>query len=125
MGRRDVEAIGGFSISLLLPPSPSWDVGLAVVPFSGGPGLTDSEGKPEMTGGGNSIPSAAFFDNCLAKSDACHHSKNLSAKILVGSKIFKLPSKRGPNVLGLKIELTPKLPPGAVGLGASNPTIAL
>ena len=45
-------------------------------------------GKDGNIGGGRSMFSAAFLDNCLAKSEACHHSRNLSAKILVGSSIF-------------------------------------
>ena len=65
--------------------------------------------------GGNSIPSAAFLDSCLAKSDACHHSKNFNAKILVGRSIFRLPSTLGPSTLGLIMLVIPKLgPPGAV-----------
>lgn len=52
-------------------------------------------GIPEMVGAGNSSPSAALRDSCLAKSDACHHSKNLRAKIEVGRRIFRLDSRRG------------------------------
>lgn len=50
---------------------------------------------PEIIGGGSTKPSAALRESCLAKSDACHHSKNLRAKIDVGSRIFKLDSRRG------------------------------
>lgn len=53
------------------------------------------KGIPETIGGGRSKPSAAFLDSCLAKSLACHHSRNLSAKIEVGSKSRRLPSRRG------------------------------
>jgi len=52
-------------------------------------------GMPVIVGAGNSNPSAAFLLNCLAKSLACHHSRNLSAKIDVGSKIFRLLSNLG------------------------------
>lgn len=52
-------------------------------------------GNPDMTGGGSSSPSVAFFDNCRAKSDACHHSKNFSANIEVGRRILRLESRRG------------------------------
>ena len=45
---------------------------------------------PETTGGGRSRPSTAFLESCLAKSLACHHSKNFSANILVGSRSFRL-----------------------------------
>ena len=62
---------------------------------------------PEITGGGSSSPSAAFLLNCLEKSLACHHSKNFRAKILVGSKILRLDSSLGYNVLGLKMPLRP------------------
>ena len=52
-------------------------------------------GRPEMVGGGRLRPSAALRESCRAKSDACHHSRNLSAKIEVGSRIFRLDNKRG------------------------------
>lgn len=52
-------------------------------------------GMPDTIGGGRSSPSAAFRDNCLAKSEACHHSRNLSAKIDVGRRRRRLESKRG------------------------------
>lgn len=46
-------------------------------------------GRPEIIGGGRSRPSAAFRDSWRAKSEACHHSRNLSAKILVGSSTLR------------------------------------
>ena len=52
-------------------------------------------GRLDSTGGGSSIFSAAFRESCRAKSDAYHHSKNFSAKMLVGSRIFREDSKRG------------------------------
>src|ERR1700710_329551 len=110
MGSREDAAIGGFSISLFSFSSGESDFGEAFF-WLAGPNLVESEERPDMTGGGNSIPSAAFLDNCLAKSDACHHSKNLSAKMLVGKRIFKLPKNLGPKVLGLNIDVIPRFPP--------------
>ena len=64
-------------------------------------------GKPEMTGGGKSSPSVAFFDSCRAKSDACHHSRNFSANIDAGRRSFRLDSSFGymteVKVAGLKM----------------------
>ena len=90
IGRSDVDDIDGFSISRLLG-SFSFAALVAGAFFlcAAGPNLADRDERPEITGGGNSMPSAAFFDNCLAKSDACHHSRNFRAKILVGKRIFK------------------------------------
>ena len=126
MGRRDVDAIGGFSISGLLISLSSSVAGSGVGFFwLAGPNFADRLESPEMTGGGNSIPSAAFLDNCLAKSEACHHSKNFRANMLVGSKIFKLLSNLGPIKRGLKMDVKPKLLPPAVSFGASNSAMAL
>lgn len=50
---------------------------------------------PDTIGGGSSSPSVAFRDSCLAKSEACHHSRNLSANMDVGRSNRKLDSKRG------------------------------
>lgn len=44
--------------------------------------------RPEMIGGGRSRPSVALRESCLAKSEACHHSRNLSRKIDVGRASF-------------------------------------
>lgn len=52
-------------------------------------------GRPEMTGGGTSRPSAAFLESWRAKSDACHHSRNFKAKIDVGRSILRLERSRG------------------------------
>lgn len=52
-------------------------------------------GRPEMIGGGKSRPSAALRDSWRAKSEACHHSRNLSAKILVGSSTLRLDNSLG------------------------------
>jgi len=42
-----------------------------------------------------SSPSTAFLESCLAKSEACHHSRNFRANIEVGRRIFRLESSRG------------------------------
>ena len=52
-------------------------------------------GRPEMTGGGKSRPSAAFLESWRAKSDACHHSRNFKANIDVGRSILRLERSRG------------------------------
>ena len=52
-------------------------------------------GRPEITGGGKSRPSAAFLESWRAKSDACHHSRNLRAKIDVGRSVLRLERSRG------------------------------
>lgn len=41
---------------------------------------------PETTGAGRSSASVALRASCREKSLACHHSKNLSAKIDAGSR---------------------------------------
>lgn len=50
---------------------------------------------PDTIGGGRSSPSVAFRDNCLAKSEACHHSRNLRANMEVGRSSRRLDNKRG------------------------------
>lgn len=50
---------------------------------------------PDTIGGGRSSPSAALRDNCLAKSEACHHSRNLRANMEVGRRSRRLENKRG------------------------------
>ena len=52
-------------------------------------------GRPEIMGGGRSRLSAALRESWRAKSEACHHSRNLSAKMEVGRRIFRLDSNRG------------------------------
>ena len=81
VGLRDL----GFSGSDVLEASCS----ATALEFSGG-------GSPVITGGGSSRPSFAFRDSWRAKSDACHHSKNLSANIDVGNRIFSDVASRGP-----------------------------
>ena len=55
----------------------------------------DLEGRPVMIGGGRSRPSVAFLESCLAKSEACHHSRNLRANSEVGRRILRLDRSRG------------------------------
>ena len=52
-------------------------------------------GRPDMVGGGKSRPSLAFRESWRAKSEACHHSRNFSAKILVGSNSLRLDKSLG------------------------------
>ena len=75
-------------------------------------------GRLGRIGGGSSMFSAAFRDSCLAKSDACHHSKNLSAKMLVGSRILIELSNLGVTVLAIFLGLN-ILPPSP---GLAGPT---
>jgi len=58
-----------------------------------------------MIGGGKIKPSVAFLLSCLAKSDACHHSRNFNAKIEAGSKNLVDDSIVPPNTRGFSIEL--------------------
>ena len=104
-----MEAVDAFS-ALTSPGCPSFFCG-------------DAAGKPEIVGGGSSTPSLAFLLSCRAKSLACHHSRNFSAKILVGSRIFRLPSTRGYTVsvivLGLnRLRVSPGLAPVRGGFGS-------
>ena len=59
-----------------------------------GPDL-EGVGSPDIMGGGRSSPSAAFRESCVAKSEACHHSRNLRAKMEVGRRILRLDRMRG------------------------------
>ena len=82
-------------------------------------------GKPDTIGGGRSKPSVAFLDNCRAKSEACHHSRNFRAKIEVGRSSFKLERRRGytsvAKLLGLKmLDPWPGRARGFVGLGVGG-----
>lgn len=119
MGRRDVDEIGGDEVALLgaeLVPAagaaeaevfslllasedPFVSVSKVTPDFSlpalVGAAARVGAGTPDTVGGGNSMPSAAFRESCLAKSLACHHSRNLSAKMDVGSRILRLASRRG------------------------------
>jgi hypothetical protein len=85
-------------------------------------------GRDGNIGGGSSIFSAAFLDNCRAKSEACHHSKNLSANMLVGSSIFSELNSLGCTLLAMFLgEKIDPPSPGRAGptfLGAVASSIA-
>lgn len=72
-----------------------WDFVGGELLFAEVQGNGDFSGRPEIMGGGSSRPSTAFRESWRAKSDACHHSRNLSANMEVGRRIRKLESKRG------------------------------
>lgn len=82
-----------------------WDEGLEAA--DGGMRFLESDGRPDMMGGGRSRPSAALRESWRAKSEACHHSRNFSAKMEVGRRILRLARRRGrmavAKVRGLKI----------------------
>lgn len=86
MGRRDVAPICGF-----------WGASTSGLEVEGAVLVLvlEREERPEMTGGGSSSPSVALWLSCRAKSDACHHSRNLSAKMLVGRRNLRLERRRG------------------------------
>jgi hypothetical protein len=57
--------------------------------FTPGSGIASlGEGGFTATGGGSSIEAADFADNCRAKSEAYHHSRNLRMKMEVGRSTF-------------------------------------
>src|ERR1700753_3584746 len=128
MGNSVVLAIGGvalrctsFSLLMDFPSEPVTSI----------EGVLDSvgAGSPVTTGGGNSNPSAALRDSCRAKSDACHHSRNLSAKIEVGRRIWSEDAILGPitcvTVRLLRIELFCPGLAAVVGRGCVATAIAL
>lgn len=127
IGRRVVEDIGG---SMRCGWSDRDDVGRAFSEDS--PcfeGCFADGGNEGNIGGGRSMFSAAFLDSCRAKSEACHHSRNLSAKILVGRRIFSELNKRGSMLLAMFLgEKMDPPSPGRAGptfLGAVAISIAL
>jgi len=67
--------------------------------------IVDTCGIARMIGGGNTNPSVAFLLSCLAKSDACHHSRNFNAKIEAGSRNLVDDSTVPANTRGDNIEL--------------------
>lgn len=113
MGRREVDAMGGSigrgfvgAVSVLDFDSGSEGVGLP----PGAASAVEEGGREGRMGGGRSIFSAAFRDNWRAKSDACHHSRNLSAKMEVGRRIFRLLRRRGVT-LRARLRGVKRLPP--------------
>ena len=127
MGHKDESAEAGGTVK----------IGRRDVPDMGGDVVTNlalsateiETGSPEMIGGGSSSPSDAFRESCLAKSDACHHSRNFSANIDVGRRILKEESKLGTamrvNVRGLKMLFVWPGLSACVGFGCVASAIAL
>ena len=120
MGRCVILDIGGPAMpeSRLIADFSGWSFSLCSLGFDDARGT----GRPEMVGGGSSKPSFDRRDNCRAKSELYHHSKNFRAKIEVGRNIFRLPKTRGRIVSvmirRLKMEFVcPGLAPGRVGGG--------
>lgn len=72
-----------------------WGEGWEDLGFLEDRGGEDLVGSPEMIGGERSRPSAALRESWRAKSEACHHSRNLSAKMDVGRRILRLERRRG------------------------------
>ena len=64
-------------------------------------GLGGASTSPATTGGGKFRFSVAFLESCVAKSEACHHSRNLSAKIDVGSNSLSADSNFGITTLAM------------------------
>ena len=90
-----VEADIGGSIGLGVVFSPTISFSVVFVSFVDALFVDVEGGKDGRIGGGSSMFSAAFRDSWRAKSDACHHSRNLSAKMEVGSRILRLLRSRG------------------------------
>ena len=126
MGNMLVAEKGGPSIPLSLRESGRSPFSSANPVFFSSVCFGLAAGTPSIVGGGNSSPSLAFLLNCLEKSELCHHSKNLSAKMLVGSNNFNAVTTLGCKaldiVLGEKILLVcPGLAAGPlVTAGGSN-----
>ena len=110
MGRRVVDEVGGFRRGLV--ELGCWVgggleretvfvvvdfvvVGFEVDADAGGFDRPGEEGRPGMIGGGRSRPSAALRESWREKSEACHHSRNLRAKIEVGRRSLRLERRRG------------------------------
>lgn len=100
IGRRDLASMGdlrfGFGDSLsfsgsLLEGDVADEASLSVPD----PGCFEERSRPETMGGGSSRPSAALRESWRAKSEACHHSRNLRAKMEAGRRILRLESRRG------------------------------
>src|SRR5690242_20457360 len=126
MGRREEAEMGGSGI-VDLGVFSSVEGDLEVCFVAAAVAVADG-GKEGSTGGGSSMFSAALRDSWRAKSEACHHSRNLRAKMEVGRRIFRLLSRRGwtarARLRGLNM-----LPPspgraGPRGLGAVRASMA-
>lgn len=106
IGRRVEAAMGGLDGNELSSP-----LGLVGSGFGCDVGVDLGFERPETMGGGSSRPSAALRLSWRAKSLACHHSRNLRAKMLVGRRMERLLSSLGYSVLGLKMLVVPGLSP--------------
>ncbi len=108
MGRRDLESMGGLRFGFGDRPSFSFSFSLRGCGPEAGKSVDDevrfpgpsrdcpcTTSRPDTMGGGNSRPSAALRESWRAKSEACHHSRNLRAKMEAGRRILRLDSKRG------------------------------
>ena len=60
-----------------------------------GAAFVRASASPATIGGGRFKFSVAFLESCVAKSEACHHSRNLSAKMEVGSRSLSAESSFG------------------------------
>ena len=80
-------------------------------------------GMPDTTGAGRSRASVALRASCREKSLACHHSRNLSAKMDAGRRSFNERRNCGYRTCGLN-QLRPGRPARPVVLGGSV-TIAM
>ena len=126
MGRCVRVEIGG----LTMPESRRREEGLSGSESEDFTGLGLVAGRPEIVGGGSSRPSLALRVSWRAKSEACHHSRNLSAKMDVGRRIFRLERRLGYTlcviVLGWKIDVVcPGLAPVPAGVGLGCNAIAI
>ena len=66
--------------------------------------------SPATIGGGKFKFSVAFLESCVAKSEACHHSRNLSAKIEVGSRSRSAESSFGMTTVAIATGLNMLVP---------------
>lgn len=128
IGRRVVEDIGG-SMRWVLSDDDDVGRGFSEPSVCLDPCCLAEGGSEGSIGGGSSMFSAAFRDNCRAKSEACHHSRNLRAKMLVGSRILSELNNRGCTLLArfLGEKMDPPSPgrAGPMFLGAVASSIAL
>ena len=97
---------------------------------SRGEGLAEVGGRPDIRGGGRSRPSTALRESWWAKSEACHHSRNLRAKMEVGRRILRLERRRRyafvKRMRGLKMPFVwPGRVPGPAAFGGGSAARAI
>lgn len=86
IGKRDDDATGAEEASCSSNSSSAGGMSDSSEREGGGCFFGETDlGVVVIPGGGSWSDSAAFLESCFAKSDEYHHSRNLSAKILVGS----------------------------------------